>query len=97
MTGGLEVEAAVLEVRLNGQTHSLRWPRELSLVDAMLQAGLNAPFSCKAGLCSACACHLISGEVTMDHNAILTEEDIADGFILGCQARPITQEVKVEF
>src|SRR5262249_16343713 len=79
--GNPDLAAAVLEVRLNGQTHSLRWPRGQSLVDALLEAGLNPPFSCKSGLCAACACRVISGEVAMDHNEILTEEDLADGFI----------------
>lgn len=97
MTNSLEVEAAILEVQINGQNHNIRWPRELSLVDAMLEAGLDAPFACKSGKCAACACQLVSGEVEMEYNEILTDDDVAEGLILGCQSRPATREVKIEF
>lgn len=97
MIDSLEIETAILEVEINGQTHNIRWPRDQTLTDAMLAAGVDAPFSCKAGKCATCACQLVSGEVAMDYNEILTEEDIAEGYILSCQATPVTQEVKVEF
>lgn len=97
MADSLEIEAATAEVKLNGQTYNLRWPGDQSLIDAMLDAGIDAPFACKAGKCASCACQLVSGEAAMDHNEILTEDDIAEGYILGCQARPLSAEIKVEF
>lgn len=97
MTDNLEIEISTLEVQINGQTHNIRWPRDQTLTDAMLEAGINAPFSCKAGKCATYACQVVSGEVAMDYNEILTEEDVTEGYILSCQAKPISQMINVEF
>lgn len=56
-----------------------------------------APFSCREGHCSACACRVLEGEVKMLQNDILDDEDLADGIRLGCQAVPVTEKVKVTY
>lgn len=89
--------ASTVEVELDGQTRTLRWPRENALLDVLLAAGLDAPFSCREGACSACACVLVSGEVDLAHNEVLDDRDLADGLILACQARPRTDQVKVTY
>ncbi|MFB9930582.1 2Fe-2S iron-sulfur cluster-binding protein [Amycolatopsis halotolerans] len=89
--------ASTVEVELDGETRTLRWPRENALLDVLLAAGLDAPFSCREGACSACACVLVSGEVDLVHNEVLDARDLADGLILACQARPRTDEVKVTY
>ncbi|MGH3468219.1 MAG: 2Fe-2S iron-sulfur cluster-binding protein, partial [Thermocrispum sp.] len=63
-----DLEPAELTVDLDGQTRSLRWPRNQKLLDLLLENGLDAPFSCREGACSACACRIVAGEVTMIHN-----------------------------
>ncbi|MXP20457.1 2Fe-2S iron-sulfur cluster binding domain-containing protein [Gordonia sp. HNM0687] len=92
-----DAEAATVDVELDGQTHNLRWPRKRSLVDIMLAAGLDAPYSCQEGECGSCACTLIEGTVEMDNTGALDPEDIADGYILGCQAHPTSDALKIEF
>ncbi|MFE3176587.1 2Fe-2S iron-sulfur cluster-binding protein [Amycolatopsis sp. NPDC059090] len=89
--------ASTVEVELDGETRTLRWPRENALLDVLLAAGLDAPFSCREGACSACACVLVSGEVDLARNEVLDPQDLADGLILACQARPRTDEVKVTY
>ncbi len=89
--------ASSVEVELDGETLTLRWPRENALLDVLLAAGLDVPFSCREGACSACACVLVSGEVDLAHNEVLDGRDLADGLILACQARPRTDEVKVTY
>lgn len=89
--------ASTVEVELDGETRTLRWPRENALLDVLLAAGLDAPFSCREGACSACACVLVRGEVDLAHNEVLDDRDLADGLILACQARPRTDEVKVTY
>lgn len=89
--------AAEVEVELDGDTHVLAWPRSRTLVDVMLGAGLDAPYSCKEGECGSCACTLTEGSVEMENSGALDPDDIADGYILGCQARPTSDTVKVEF
>ncbi len=92
-----DAEAATVEVELDGETHNLRWPRKRSLVDIMLAAGLDAPYSCQEGECGSCACTLTEGTVEMDNTGALDPEDIADGYILGCQAHPTSDALKIEF
>ncbi|GAC56483.1 3-ketosteroid-9-alpha-hydroxylase reductase subunit [Gordonia hirsuta DSM 44140 = NBRC 16056] len=89
--------AAEVEVELDGQTHVLLWPRSRDLVDVMLAAGLDAPYSCREGDCGSCACTLTEGTVEMANTGALDEDDIADGYILGCQAKPTSDTLKVEF
>ncbi|MEZ5210198.1 2Fe-2S iron-sulfur cluster-binding protein [Gordonia sp. (in: high G+C Gram-positive bacteria)] len=89
--------AAEVEVELDGDTHVLVWPRSRSLVDVMLAAGLDAPYSCQEGECGSCACTLTEGTVEMANSGALDPDDIADGYILGCQAKPTSDKLKVEF
>jgi len=92
-----EEAPAQLSVDLDGTQHSFSWPRQQKLLDFMLEQGLDAPFSCRAGQCSACACRLVSGEVKMLNNEILEAEDLDEGIVLACQSLPITDEVSISY
>jgi 3-ketosteroid 9alpha-monooxygenase subunit B len=89
--------AATLEVTLDGERRVLAWPAGTRMLDVLLDEGLDAPFSCRQGICGACACELTGGEVQMAHNEVLEEEDVADGYILACQAVPLTGTVSVTY
>ena len=67
-TGG---PAATLTVDLDGATHTLPWPPGARMLDVLITAGLTAPYSCRQGICGACACQLTAGEVEMAHNEVL--------------------------
>lgn len=88
---------ADLEVKLDGRLHRLRWPRATTLVEVLLAAGVDVPYSCREGQCGSCACTVTDGEVAMEHADILHPEDVADGIVLGCQARPVSDDVRIEF
>ncbi|MET7771471.1 ferredoxin--NADP reductase [Nocardia sp. NPDC005366] len=90
-------DAATVEVELDGEVHELSWPRTQTLVDIMLSKGLDVPYSCQEGECGSCACTVLEGEVEMANSEILDPEDIANGYILGCQARPVTDHLKIQF
>lgn len=90
-------DAAEVEVELDGETHALSWPRSRTLIDVMLAAGLDAPYSCQEGECGSCACTLREGTVEMANVGALDPEDIDDGYILGCQARPTSDTLRIEF
>ncbi|WP_096287418.1 2Fe-2S iron-sulfur cluster-binding protein [Mycobacterium ahvazicum] len=92
-----DVQAAIVDVELDGERHRLRWPREQTLVEVMLDAGINVPHSCREGHCGSCVATVISGEVEMAGGDVLGPEDRAEGLILGCQARPITDTIRIEF
>ena len=94
VVGGI---AATLEVLLDGVTSSLAWPAGARMLDVMIDAGLDAPFSCREGICGACACQLTDGKVEMANNEVLEDADIADGLILACQSVALTPDVRVTY
>jgi 3-ketosteroid 9alpha-monooxygenase subunit B len=96
----IEQEATVdatLEVEIDGQKHRLPWPAGKRLLDVVIEAGLNPPFSCRQGHCGSCALRLLGGEVDLVHNEVLEQEDFDDGYILACQAVARSDEVSVTY
>jgi ferredoxin len=88
---------AHVEVELDGQRHRLRWPRSQTLVDLLLDAGVDVPHSCREGRCGSCVATVVAGEVDMAACDILGPEDLRDGLILACQATPVSAELRIEF
>lgn len=84
-------------VTLDGARHEIRWPRNAKLLDVLLDKGLDAPFSCREGHCGACAVVKKSGDVEMEVNDVLEQQDLDEGLILGCQARPLSDSVEVTY
>jgi 3-ketosteroid 9alpha-monooxygenase subunit B len=60
LPGGL---AATLSVTSDGVTTPLPWPGGVRMLDVLIEAGLDAPYSCRQGICGACACQLTGGQV----------------------------------
>ncbi|OCB19925.1 3-ketosteroid-9-alpha-hydroxylase [Mycobacterium malmoense] len=88
---------ATAVVQLDGETHTVSWPRNAKLLDILLAKGLDAPFSCREGHCGACACTLKSGKVSMEVNDVLEQQDLDDGLILACQSHPESDSVEVTY
>jgi len=89
--------SSTVEVELDGQSWTVAWPRGSKLLDVLLAAGIDAPYSCREGACSACACRLLAGQVTTERNTVLDQQDLADGLILSCQALPVSEHLKVTY
>ena len=68
-----------------------------SILDAVLGAGLDAPFSCKGGVCATCRAKVTDGKVDMAINYGLEPEEIKDGYVLSCQTVPLSKKVTVNF
>lgn len=68
-----------------------------SILDASIDAGVDAPFSCKGAVCCTCRAKIIEGKVKMDANFALTDAEVADGFILTCQSHPLTEKVVIDY
>jgi len=68
-----------------------------TILDAAMEQGADVPFSCKGAVCCTCKAKVMEGKVTMDANYSLSEEEVAEGFVLGCQARPASANVVVDF
>jgi 3-ketosteroid 9alpha-monooxygenase subunit B len=89
--------AAMLTVALDEQVSELDWPAGMRMLDVMIDARLDPPYSCREGICGACACRLVAGQVQMAHNEVLGEDDLADGHILACQSVALTPEVSIAY
>jgi ring-1,2-phenylacetyl-CoA epoxidase subunit PaaE len=68
-----------------------------AILDAAIEHGVDAPFSCKGAVCATCRGKLLEGKVIMTKNFALTQAEIDEGFILTCQSHPITPIVKVDY
>jgi 3-ketosteroid 9alpha-monooxygenase subunit B len=86
-----------LEVELDGTHHELSCSRGEPILDAMLRAGLKAPHSCQSGACGSCMCTLEAGEVRLRQNHVLDKNDLAQRWILACQAIADSASVRVRF
>ncbi len=68
-----------------------------NILDGAMENGLELPFSCKGGVCATCKAKVLEGQVDMDLNHALSADEVADGFVLTCQAHPISDKVVVDF
>ena len=68
-----------------------------TILDSAMDEGADVPFSCKGAVCCTCKAKVTEGKAIMDKNYSLSEEEVEDGFILTCQAHPITENIIVDF
>ncbi|AXQ22943.1 phenylacetate-CoA oxygenase/reductase subunit PaaK [Acinetobacter wuhouensis] len=68
-----------------------------SILDAALRAGADLPYACKGGVCATCKCKVLEGQVDMAINYSLEPEEVERGYVLSCQARPVTPNVRISF
>jgi len=92
-----ERPATDVEIILDGRRHRIQVPNEVSIIDAARDAGLDLPYSCRGGMCCTCRARLVEGAADMAVNYSLQPWEIAAGFILTCQARPITPSLTLDF
>ena len=82
---------------LNGTSHTLAVSADTSLLEAAIEADLDAPFACKAGVCSTCKCKILKGEVEMIANHALEDYEVEAGYVLSCQSYPVTDTVEWDY
>jgi ring-1,2-phenylacetyl-CoA epoxidase subunit PaaE len=86
-----------LTVVIDGKQHEMALGRDEHVLDAALNAGLDLPYSCKAGVCCTCRGKVLQGQVAMDKNFTLEADEMAQGFVLTCQAKALTDKLVVSF
>lgn len=84
-------------VTLDGATQTITMPKDQTILDAALENAMDAPFACKAGVCSTCRCKVVEGEVEMVANHALEDYEVEKGYVLSCQAFPLTDNVVVDY
>jgi ring-1,2-phenylacetyl-CoA epoxidase subunit PaaE len=67
------------------------------ILAAALRNDVDAPYSCQGGVCSSCLAKVTEGKALMAKNNILTDDEVDDGFILTCQAHPITSKISIDY
>lgn len=91
-------EGTQATVTLDGATRSFAMPRQgETILDAAIANHMDAPYSCKAGVCSTCRCKVLEGEVEMAVNHALEDYEVRAGYVLSCQAYPLTDRVVVSY
>jgi ring-1,2-phenylacetyl-CoA epoxidase subunit PaaE len=91
-----KAEGVSVAVTLDGRTRRVAFTAG-NILDSARAAGLPAPFACKAGVCATCRAKVIKGKVEMAARYGLTDEEIADGYVLTCQSVPLGDGVAVDY
>lgn len=87
-----------VQVTLEGRRRMLEFDAAKgSILENARAAGLPAPFACKAGVCATCRAKLVSGQVEMKANYGLSADEVAQGYVLTCQAVPLTDDVALDY
>jgi ring-1,2-phenylacetyl-CoA epoxidase subunit PaaE len=94
---GADVNSEVTVIQYGIETTMKLNTAGLTILDAAIDAGVDAPFSCKGAVCCTCRAKVIEGKAKMDANFALTDAEVEDGFILTCQAHPLTEKLIVDF
>ncbi|MGZ3757049.1 MAG: 2Fe-2S iron-sulfur cluster-binding protein [Mucilaginibacter sp.] len=85
-----------IRIRFKNEVHDLIVAENQSILQAALQNNIPLPYSCRAGICSACMAKCGSGKVTMAVNDVLTDNDLALGWVLTCTGHPVGDGVVIE-
>ncbi len=91
-------EESEVTIRTGGRTMTFALEKSgQSILDEAIDQGADVPYACKGGVCATCKGKVIKGNVEMDNNHCLSDDEVAEGMILTCQAHPITDEVEVDY
>ncbi|MFD9127467.1 1,2-phenylacetyl-CoA epoxidase subunit PaaE [Kitasatospora sp. NPDC059571] len=90
-------ELSEVTVVLDGRSSTLRLPRDRSILDGAQRVRPDLPFACKGGVCGTCRALVRDGETEMRRNFALEEKEVAAGYVLTCQARPVSDTVTVDY
>ena len=96
-TIGANVKSNITVLQYGIETNFELQTGGISLLDAAIEAGVDAPFSCKGAVCCTCRAKVLEGKVKMDANFALTDAEVEEGFILTCQAHPLTEKVVIDY
>lgn len=94
---GASVTSEITVIQYGFETQMTLNTEGLSILDAAIEAGVDAPFSCKGAVCCTCRAKVLEGKVKMDANFALTDAEVEEGFILTCQSHPLTEKVVIDF
>ena len=96
-TGAAQEAGTQVTVELDGRTSTADHRAGTTILQTARQMGLSPPFSCEAGSCATCMAMLVEGTAAMHVNNALTDDEVAQGWILTCQAVPTSPSVRAVY
>ncbi|WP_205499761.1 ferredoxin--NADP reductase [Rufibacter psychrotolerans] len=91
-----EIIARTVTIIYEGQEYQVEVKPNETILEAGLKADIDLPYSCQAGLCTACMGKCLSGRVHLDEREGLSDAEIAQGYVLNCVGHPLTADVVIE-
>jgi ring-1,2-phenylacetyl-CoA epoxidase subunit PaaE len=93
-----KAQGTQITVTLDGRRSKISFNAEKgNILESVQAAGLPAPYACKGGVCSTCRAKVLSGTVTMKKNYGLSDEEVAQGYVLTCQSVPTSEDVVLSY
>lgn len=87
----------IVKLILDGEEETITVDKNVLLLDSILNAGFDIPYSCQNAICSTCLCMLTKGEVNMVKNEVLSNAEIEEGKIVVCQSYPVSDEIELNY
>jgi ring-1,2-phenylacetyl-CoA epoxidase subunit PaaE len=84
-------------IKLDGASQTVVMSKGVSILEAALGNSMDAPFACRAGVCSTCRARVVEGEVEMIANHALEDYEVEKGYVLSCQSYPLTDRVVIDY
>jgi ring-1,2-phenylacetyl-CoA epoxidase subunit PaaE len=92
-----QVKSTQATITIDGAARSFAMDKTQTLLEAALGNAIDAPYACKAGVCSTCRCKVLEGEVEMIANHALEDDEVTRGYVLACQSYPLTDRIVVTY
>lgn len=96
IAGYINYPPRYVRIKFNGEVHDIMVGENQTILQAALQNNLQLPYSCRAGICSACTATCVSGRVAMSVNDVLTDLDLSHHLVLTCTGHPVSDDVVIE-
>ena len=86
----------LVKIHYDGEVHEIKLKKDEFILETALDKGIDLPYSCQSGLCTACRCKKINGNVKMDEEEGLSESELNEGYVLICVGHPDSDVVELE-
>lgn len=96
VAGTEELKTRIVTIRYDGQEYKVTVPPDKGILESALDQGIDLPYSCQSGLCTACRGKALSGKVKLDEEEGLSQSERQEGYVLTCVGHPLTDDVVIE-